>query len=257
MNNKALKIIILVFILLSGMQVFAQQWSGSKKPKFWDLWSINVNMGLTSFFGDLSVYDTDIPNKISYESGPGLGIVGHKYLQKKFYVGGQILYGSFKGQDLKKVFESTFIEYNLQAGVNLLGLINPSNPKFNFYKFKKFKMAINGYAGIGQFIFDTKPKYKNPLPNEIVNRVKTGTPEFVYFFGFNGMYRVKDYFFVTADFGLRQAQNDKLDGFKENDDFDYYSYFSIGATYYIKNLMGKDFNRSRKSLSRFPMMKRR
>ena len=32
---------------------------------------------------------------------------------------------------------------------------------------------------------------------------------------------------------MRQCRNDRLDDYVKNDDFDYYSYLSIGISYYI------------------------
>jgi hypothetical protein len=61
-------------------------------------------------------------------------------------------------------------------------------------------------------------------------------PEFVFFFGGEMYYNVNSNFGITVDLSLRQCRNDRLDDFVKNDDFDYYSYLSIGINYYLKTL---------------------
>jgi len=65
--------IFLVLIISSPLFVSAQKWGGVPDSKFWNNWSINVNAGLTSYFGDLSYYDSDVIEKLSSESGIAYG----------------------------------------------------------------------------------------------------------------------------------------------------------------------------------------
>jgi hypothetical protein len=38
---------------------------------------------------------------------------------------------------------------------------------------------------------------------------------------------------ITVDVAMRQAQNDYLDDFVKNDNYDYYTYLNLGATYSV------------------------
>jgi len=222
-----------------------QYWGGYKKPTFMNNWTANVNFGMTSFYGDLSFFDSDIVEKVKLESGPGFSFVGLKHIKRgRFFGGGQLLIGSFKGESSNERFESQIFEYNLQGGVDFLRLVYP-------YK-KNLKFGITGYGGVGQFRFDTKASYKKPGRPPIV--VNTGVPEFVFFFGFGGVYHASKKIALTVDLALRQAQNDKLDAFKRNDDYDYYTYMNAGITYKIKSMTD---NKSIKYRGRFPMRKKR
>lgn len=224
--------LIAVLVILAGIinpQITkAQAWGGGKKSKskILDDWSINVNAGLTSFFGDLSKFDTEIMEKLTQESGPAFSGILTKTLGqgRKFGLSGQLLYGGLKGENNSKVsFEATIIEYNFHGRVSLINLFSPNN---------RSKLGIELYGGIGQFIFKTT-QYDERSSEVDINQKDTGTPEFLYFFGTGLSYKVIDMVGITLDVAMRQAQNDYLDDFVKNNNYDYYTYLSLGATYYI------------------------
>lgn len=232
----------------------AQRWGGRKKAGFWDDWSINGSVGLTSFFGDLSLYDTDIVSKLTLESGPSFSGVLTKYVkQHKLGLSGQLLYGGFKGENTNgSTFESTVIEMNFQIRLQLIKLIWP-------YSLTKFGMEA--YGGIGQFTFKST-KWEEVEGETDTSTQDTGVPEFVYFAGFAMNYEVMKNLALTADLSMRQAQNDMLDVEIKNDNFDYYSYVSVGITYHIQSFKKSGFStrggstRGRMS-GRLPMRRRR
>jgi len=232
----------------------AQRWGGHKKAGLWDDWSINGSIGLTSFFGDLSLYDSDIVSKLTLESGPGLSGVLTKYVKgKKIGLSGQVLYGGFQGESTSgSTFEASIIEFNFQLRLQLINLISPYNVS---------KFGLEAYAGIGQFLFKaTKWEVVEGETQSYTHN--TGVPEFVYFAGLAMNYEVMKNLALTADMSLRQAQNDMLDAKTNNDDFDYYSYISIGVTYHIQSFKKSSFNTrgggSRGRVSgRLPMRRRR
>jgi len=256
MVKKTIKYLI-VTILLTGVIVplssDAQGWGGKWKPGFWDTWSVNANVGLTSFFGDLSIYDDDIAEKFSKESDPAFGFIINKHFNNKFAASFQFLYGGLHGENGNKdmKFDANFMEFNIHGRVNLVNLIFPDNIS---------KFGLEAYGGIGQFLFNSMQyDYRGDEPVE--KKQDTGTPEFVYFFGSGISYKVVDKFGVTMDVALRQAQNDKLDDFKRNDNYDYYTHISFGVTYYIDSLFGSGKSsfgsKSRRSGGRMPMRRRR
>ncbi|MFU8843843.1 MAG: hypothetical protein ACNA7V_08565 [Bacteroidales bacterium] len=251
--------LLAVGIILMGMGVpqlnYAQSWGGYKKANgFWKNWSINANLGLTSFFGDLSIYDTDLISKFSKESGPAFGGILTKQINPKFGVSGQILFGNLKGANYSGMsFQSSFIEYNFQGRLDLLNILWPENLA---------NVGIVAYGGIGQFLFSTTKKtiVEGVSETSVSN---TGVPEFVYFFGTGLYYKINEKYRLTFDVALRQAQNDRLDNYVRNDNYDYYTHIAFGFTYHFetgktkKHRVIRGGNTNGKFFRHLPMRRRR
>jgi hypothetical protein len=218
----------LIFAMIcSSYTGYAQSWGGYKKENtFWHNWSFNANLGVTSFFGDLSKYDTDPYKKITLESGPACGGILTRHLSPKFSLAGQLLAGKLKGSNyLGSSFESSFIEYSFQGRIDILNLIWPNRIS---------RFGVIAYTGIGQFLFNTT---KSVLIDDVMEKSvnSTGVPEFVYIFGSGLYYKINPEYSITLDLSIRQTQNDKLDNYVKNSANDYYSHLSIGISYNPKN----------------------
>lgn len=208
----------------------SQEWGGTNPVTFWDHWSINANAGVTSFYGDLSYYDGDFAGKLSNESGAAFGMLITKHFNNKFGVSGQLLFGNLKGADKNNIsFTADMIEYNLQARLDFIRLILPKrNPKF----------GLEGFVGIGHMWFNTvQYEYDEGTPK--TKSHDSSVPEFVYFFGGSLHYHFVERFAITTSLSIRQVQNDKLDNLVKNDNNDYYSYLSVGITYYIESFLSR------------------
>lgn len=234
--------------------ISAQSWGGRKKAGFWDNWSVTGQAGLTSFFGDLSIYDSEIMDKFTKESGPAMGAILSKHFNEKFSIGGQLLYGTLKAENTAgRSFESTFLEYNFQANVNLVNVLWPYNMS---------KMGFHAYGGIGQFMFNTTSIVQDEGSNETLQE-STSVPEFVYFMGMGLSYKFTHRLGANVDMSLRQAQNDKIDAYVKNDNFDYYTLITVGVTYYIDSFKnGNQYSRrgggtKGRFPGRLPMRRRR
>lgn len=226
-KNNFIKFALIILGIIIMQSAFSQRWDGEKKSPIWDMWSVNFNAGLTSYFGDLSSYDPQFDKKLQYESGPALGMIVTKHLTNTFAVSGQVLFGSMHAGYSNISFSTEFLEYNLHARIDFVNLFNPHNPH---------KLAINGYAGIGQFFFSTlKVEFEDQNRFETIHN--TGVPEFVYFVGAGIEYKATQKIGITIDLALRQCQNDRLDDYVKNDDFDYYSFLNIGITYNISSFV--------------------
>ncbi len=214
----------LILLFLFPIPGNAQEWGGEKPINFWDHWSININAGMMSYFGDLSYHDSDVLDKLNYESKPAFDLMITKHFDKKFGISGQLLYGQIKGGDnINSSFETDLFEYNVQARLDFIRLILPGrNPKF----------GLEGFAGIGHTWFKSET-YNLNEDEPIKTTYRPGVPEFVYFGGIGMHYHIHEQFAVTTSLSLRHLQNDKLDRVVKNDNYDFYSYFSIGLTYYI------------------------
>lgn len=230
--NKKIHILFLVSLIAFFSKtdtVLAQNWDMDLGNKFWDTWSVNINAGLTSYYGDLSLYDSEFSEKLKKESGPALGFIINKNFSNSFSLSGQLLYGNIGCINDNIEIISKFIEYNFHFRIDFVSLAMQNKPH---------KFGIIGYAGIGQFLFDTeKIEYFEGYSES--NRHNTGVPEFVYFAGGSIYYKVNENIGITADLGLRQCQNDKLDDYVKENDFDYYTYLSVGVTYYIQTFVKK------------------
>ncbi|MBN2174759.1 MAG: hypothetical protein JW731_11555 [Bacteroidales bacterium] len=212
------------------------EWCGPRERVFLKNWSINLNIGYTSYFGDLSQYDLDVVNKLIYESKPAYGIKLTKYIKNKFLMSGQFIYGGFKSDFLSDhIFETTLVEYSIQAGLDLTKLLFPRI---------SLDYGFEVYVGTGQFIFQTNvftgiDGLQTPKTNS------TRVPEFVYFFGSGFYYQLSDRFRITVDLAIRQAQNDNIDKYLAHGDFDYYSLLNIGLSYAIGKIVSHNKYKSR------------
>ncbi|MBN1339682.1 MAG: hypothetical protein JXA03_10185 [Bacteroidales bacterium] len=244
-------VLLLLIIFTVPDQALSQYWGNTPKNKLLRDYSINVNFGITSFFGDLSIYDSDFASKLAKESGPGYGLVVVKHFMKhKIGVGGQLLFGQFQGENSNSSFEASIVEYNFHGRADIRNIFWPVKKRGWSVPDCSAKPGAVVYAGIGQFLFDSKRTFKDPTEPELP-REKTGVPEFVYFFGGQAYVEIACTYRFTLDLALRQAQQDKLDVKWDAINFDYYSYLSIGITYKIKSLA---FNKqgSWKKKGRFP-----
>jgi len=220
-------IVCSIFLLIAITQKtsFSQEWEGIKPNGFWDHWSINLNAGITSYFGDLSYYDSDFAGKISNESGPAFGATLTKHFSSKFGLSGQLLYGNFGGgNNSSNSFDTKVFEYNLHLRLDFLRLLLSSN--------KNPKFGIEGFAGLGHLWFNVA-HFEYYEGNTISNEFKSSSPELVYFAGIGVHYHVAEKIAITASMSLKQIQNDKMDNLVKNDDFDLFTYFNIGFTYYF------------------------
>ncbi|RLD51736.1 MAG: hypothetical protein DRJ05_18125 [Bacteroidetes bacterium] len=127
-------------------------------------------------------------------------------------------------------------EYNLQLSLDFLRLfITNRNPKF----------GIEGFAGVGHLWFNVA-HYEYNEGNPISHEFTSSSPELIYFAGASIHYHVAEKFALTSSLSLRQIRNDKLDNLVKNNDYDFFSYFSVGLTYYFSG-WGSSFIKKKRS----------
>lgn len=210
-----------LYCILASSQV----WEGSRSNLLFNSWSVNVNAGLTSYYGDMSIYDNDLANKFSQESGPAYSIIFSKQFNQIFSLSGQFLSGELKGKKSSSSFTTSILEYNLHFKINIKNIIFPK-------KLRKF--GIIGFAGVGQFLFKTNFYYYNDGTSTLQVH-NTGVPEFVYFFGGGLEYYLTNKVYLTTDLSLRHSQNDMLENVNKNGDYDYYTYINLGVSFSFGN----------------------
>ena len=219
--------VALIFLTLTSSAKDKNGWSGEYTAfRLWDQWSVKLEVGLTSYFGDLSQYDLQILPKLTQESHTAFAATFTK-TWRNYDLSGQIMYGGFKS-DYKPGynFKTRLFEYNFQVGVHLLDILAPYN---------NLPFEIKPYVGAGQFVFNTI-QYGNTENGVNEHSVATGTPEFVYFFGGCVDYKVSNRIDITVNLSVRQAQNDKLDNYIKGNNPDYYTFTSVGIRYAIEDI---------------------
>jgi len=219
---------VLLIIVQHSYGLPPDEWQGRKESILWQNWSVNLNVGFTSYFGDLSQYDLEGVNKLMYESKPSYSVKFTKYIRDIFGISGQVIYGGF-GSDYRPEhsFETRLVEYSLQAGIEVFGLLFPQ---------KSTSYGLEVYVGTGQFLFRTT-KFTDFDNQQASGSYTTGVPEFVYFFGGGLFFNVSERIRITTDLSIRQAQNDNIDKYLANGNFDYYSLLSFGITYSLGKII--------------------
>ncbi len=225
-KEKYLIYCLLLFLNISllSTNTFAQTWEGANSGSVSNEWIFNANFGLMSYFGDLSIYDQNISAKIENESGRAGGIMITKRIIKPFGLSVQLISGNLKARKSNIYFESAIFEYNLSAYIDLLSLLKIS---------KNEKIGFQVFGGVGNFLFNST-KYEYYEGETITTKHKSRVPEFVAFMGAGLSYKFSDKFGIMSALSLKQCQNDKIDVFYKQPDFDYYSYFQFGITFHLK-----------------------
>jgi hypothetical protein len=187
-------------------------------------WSITANGGKTSFFGEVSLYDDELTEKLSKEGAWGFGVGLSNQVSPVFSLGGELIFCTLKGASTRSRFESNITEYSFNTTINLVNMLMPDNDA-NFF--------VYGKLGLGQFSFKSNLIFDDPSKEDKYTESKA--PEFAFLLGGGVYYVVSHSFNINAEMVARLANNDKLDGTINKNDKDYYSYLSVGLSYKINN----------------------
>lgn len=220
----------LIFILLtSTVGITYAQTFGIKEN-----WLIGVNGGTSSFFGDLSVYDSKPVEKLSEESDLAYSIFVGKQISQVFTIKLGYLSGELKGSNeaFQLYFNNSFNELYLTGDISLSRMLFPYNDSpFDLYaiggigslKSHAVKRQITDNAIVEEHeinFFDTES-----ISNSII--AKTGL-------GLN--YKLGDKWNATSEVVFMLTGNDMLDAQAGNTGInDYYSYISVGLSYVISS----------------------
>ncbi len=222
--------------LLFAISIFALQFNASsqnvEKGKILDNWSINVNGGLSLFWGDLRQYSIYPVGTNENERKAAFGLILSKKLNSVFELRGQFIKGNLSGtkRTVKKYFDAQFNEYNLNFTINFSRLVYGDNPcrKFNFY----------GTGGIGFVDYRSvvkqlgSHKYVASTGYSALGTVKEKmTTETVIPFGFGAKYRIDSRFEVNFENIWSMVNSDKIDVTVGGMKYDILSYTSLGLTY--------------------------
>lgn len=216
---------ITCLLLLVPLFGFSQDWVGNHNSVVDRDIEVTVSAGLTSYYGDLSIYDGNYFDKLAHESGFALGIVATKRLTPQIGISGQLILGRIQAKKDNIAFESSLFEYNLHVRLDLIRLFSSNY---------KGKLNWEVLFGVGNFFFNSTKTVFLEGDND-VSEHSTRVPELVFFGGSGLSYRFNEKMSVGAELTLHQFQNDKIDITVKNNDFDYFTYLSFGFTYYIRS----------------------
>lgn len=255
LRNKFRFIILTLLLTIIFPLSISAQYSNYKRNtiRFKEGWSVNLNMGLTSFFGDLSVYDDNIFKKFSDESKIGGGIIVSKKLSNTFTLSGQILNGGLKGtkESSNIYFTGSIIESSFIGLLNLTHFFSPKNPNR--------KLNLYGTLGIG--LVSIKSKLYDFKTDSLIKKFGYGinTIETIIPLGARFAYSLNSSFDLTFDISIRRVDTDKLDTQIGNNNRDYYSYFAFGITYNLFSSKYSDVRYNRTKITpkrKFPTKKK-
>jgi hypothetical protein len=239
-------VILLIIIFLIQGNAFGQY--QKPPPKITILvkdWSVNVNGGKTSFFGDISLYDDELSEKLSKEGSWGYSIILSRQITPVFGISGQLLFGTLKGKSTRSQFSADIMEYTINTTINIVNILIPDNDA-SFFVYGKF--------GLGQFQFKSRLVFDDPEKEDRI--VESDSPEALFLIGGGAYYKISHSFDVNAEMAARLVNSDRLDGTTNKKDKDYYSYLSVGITYKINNTP-RDTRYYKRMGMRSPLIRRR
>jgi hypothetical protein len=217
--------LLLCLLMLVVDLAVAQDWVAKNENFIPRDIELTLNAGMTSYYGDLSIYDNSLIDKLANESGFAFGLVGTKRLTPQFGISGQVIYGRLKGYNQNVSFESSILQYNLHIRLNIIRLISSNyTSRFNWEVF----------FGIGNFLFEST-KTTQLEGDDLVEEHSSRVPELVFFGGTGISYRIDERLGIGMEMSLHQFQNDKIDVTVKNNDFDYYTFLNVGITYYFRS----------------------
>ncbi|MFC1732218.1 hypothetical protein ACFL6I_18070 [candidate division KSB1 bacterium] len=255
LTKKTFSYLIVIGFLITPV-ILKAQLLGTKYG-FQEQWYINVNTGFTSFFGDISTYDSKISKKLKHESALAVGGIIGKEITTVIGARYQFLYGSLFGVKGPNSFSSYFTQNSFQLTLNV--------HHFFFGPYKDFKWNFYGFGGIGLLQF--RSIGKNTNLNTITalegynEWVISSTPSSAAVYTLGGGIKIlfSESFVLNLEGSVSPAGSDKIDTYNGKPEImgDTYTYVSIGFTYKFhrsyksesccENVKHKGFSNSRKA----------
>lgn len=239
-------ILLITLVLLIQGKSFGQYYN---PPTTWSSllknWSVNLNGGRTSFFGDVSVYDHEFEEKMRKDGSWGWGVeIGRKFTPV-ISLSVQFMMGQLAGSNSKSHFASDIQEVSFNGSLDLLNMLIPGNDA-GLHPYVK--------AGFGQFNFNTRLIYNDPDTPDLTAESKS--PELIGLIGGGAYYYISNSFDINMELLGRRMSNDRIDGTNNSKHNDYYSYFSIGITFKINNVP-RDTRYYKRMGMKSPLIRRR
>ncbi len=239
--------IILLTILCTTSGIYAQTHNRTRKTSINSSdailknWSVQGSVGFGSYFGDLSLYDSEPFSKLNEESKFSAGvIVTNKFLP---FMSAQVrlLWGRY--QAISTLYNRKLDGNAYIGGMNLtIDLVNLFSIPEEVYP----EIYVYGVAGLG--LMKMRPSISNLYSGETIEGTHVQDKAEIapyYGIGINKMLTKK--WDLTFEMIMYKVNSDKLDGIYDNVSKDYFLYSSVGFKYNIKTLSSSSRNRYARS----------
>lgn len=235
-----LKYALGLLILISVSKSSNAQWGGYHS--FAADWEFNANLGMTSFYGDLTdnknrFFSNSPFNRYFYEDRDVIyGFLLKKHFNRWFILRGEFKHGKLQSNptsyDLH--FESKFNSYYLAAELNFTNI---------FRREGEYNLHIYGFAGLG--VTDYRTWLYDDENNKLVERHGYGNsrwfdskPKMAKAFTIPGglgiTYRFNDNWAMNFETSINLTVTDKLDSYNSNiSNVEGYGTTSLGISYYF------------------------
>lgn len=197
-------------------------------------WTIGGNIGMTSFFGDLSINDNEPVKKINRESDCGWGLKVGKQISPVFTLNLSYNNGRLRGSNpsFGYSFSTNIKEVSLSTDVSLLKIIVPDyTSEFDIYA--KAGGGITGFKSVKNHLgsVDAGPDIDTQVPVETDAKSTT-----FYMAGIGLSYELGNNLKAVTEFAGRFTGTDDLDAQQGSTNIkDYYTVLSLGLTYTLNS----------------------
>lgn len=221
----------LFFVSKSG---FSQ--SDDFSRRFFDNWSLNANLGLSQYYGDVSG-GTNPFSLLDNSTGFAYGLILKKQISPVFGIRGQIIRGKLKGKKENYTtgtpanleLEADFFEMNLNTDMSFFNLIWGYNSKRPVDIYGFFGIGLGNYQGYA----------KNYATNVTFHSFGHGFGKGISGWMLEGLltggggikFRLSNSFDINLETSLKFWNTDKFDGKAGGFKYDFYSYNSFGISY--------------------------
>lgn len=197
-------------------------------------WILGGNIGVTSFFGDLSVNDNELIKKLNSESDWGLGLKVGKQISPVFTFDLSYFNGKLRGSNpsLYYSFSTNINEVSLSTDVSLLQMLVPDNST-GFDIYAKAGAGMSWFTSVKDQIANTDagPDLGAQVSEE--TGIKNST---FYMAGIGLSYALGYNLKAVSEFAGRFTKTDELDAHKGSTSIkDYYTVLSLGLTYTLNS----------------------
>lgn len=220
-------------LIVSGLLIICNY--GMAQPyRLNENWTIGGNIGMTSFFGDLSINDIEPVKKLSSESDCGWGLKVGKQISPVFTFNLSYYNGKLKGSNpsFGYSFSTNIDEVSLSTDVSLLKIIAPDNTsKFDIYA--KAGGGMTGFKSVKNQLGSvyTGPDIITPVSAETDAKSTT-----FYMAGIGLSYELGNNLKAVTEFAGRVTRTDDLDAQQGSTNIkDYYTVLSLGLTYTLNS----------------------
>ncbi len=221
-------VVCMIFFFIPTSTITAQSLKGGS---FAPYWQVQIHSGTSLFFGDVKQNKFWPVFKNQNEWRMGAGFIVSRQFSPVFNLGGQTLYGQLSGtrRSANQYFENDYIEFTLNANMNLTNLIWKYDPTRHYNVYLLAGFGLTNYnttvynLASGAVIAQVGNGYGSSFGGRTLEGILTG--------GLGLSYKLNsrlNFHFETTNHIMNSDMMDHwVNGFK----YDVYNYTSVGISY--------------------------